>query len=293
MRKINVKWRLIILPLWLFLLSACEDLLPTDYIPKTFVEAYLIVDEPIRDVILMKTQPVEDSLNYRSSMIEDAIVRIIEPDGNVLLLSFIYDSLHQGYYYPDTSYKVKPGTKYKLEITLKDGSLITGATTTPARTSWVNAPKEVIQFPEDSVDLPEIDSLAISWKKSGNTPYYLIRVTCLDTLEYGKYLVPPTDEKNRRTPKPPRQSTTLLPELTRWIGPIPNTEVPFVWSGLKWFGRNSLTVFSPDYNFMRWFVHFQRRSQYEPLLGSVNGAMGVFGSAAIVSAETMILKNQP
>lgn len=290
--KSNDYIKIIITLFTLAFISACEDAPPTDYIPRTFVEGYLIVDEPIRNIMLLRTLAVSDSFNYKESFIDDATVIIKEESGQEYALIPRNDSI-QGYYFPDTTVLIKPKTKYSLDITLKDGSRITSATTTPGRTSWAKEPHVLIQYPKDTIKLPAVDSLKFSWQAVPGVKVYLIRITAIDTLNYGIYLTPRTEEKNRRIERPFGREDRYYNDLTRWAGPIPNTEAPVVWNGLKWFGWNEVTVFACDYNFIRWFIHMQRRNQYEPLLGSVEGAMGVFGSASTVKKNVFIFKNQP
>ncbi len=273
------------------LLFSCEDEIAVKYIPRVFVEGYLIVDEPISGIIVQQTQAVTDSFDYRESLIRDADV-IISEGSNVYPLVFREDSLFPGYSYPDETYRVQPNKTYKLQITLSDGTVITGTTTTPGRFHWINGTQPVIQYPIDSVNLPE-DTMKYVWDgSSGGFNWFLIRVKCLDTLEYGKYL-DGSIEKNRRTYKPwasPEARSYKDPVV--WAGPLGNNQTPFVWSVLKWFGLHEFAVFKPDINFLKWFLHIQRSAQYQPLLESVNGALGVFGSASVIYDTTFILKNQ-
>ncbi len=277
-------------------LNSCEDLPPDLYIPQIFVEGYLIVDEPINGIILLRSMPVLDSFNYQQSLVKDANIRITELSGNNGNFSYqlIYsDEPLLGYHYPDTSVKIKPNTTYKLEITLNNGDRITGETTTPERLKWKIPPRDTLYYPKDTINLPSPDSLKISWQPAAGIFFHLIRIRCLDTLNYGKYLNPPTDELNRRISRPWENNVRLYNDVTRWAGPLPATESPVVWTALKWYGLNEITIYAPDYNFLRWFLHNQRRSQYEPRLSSVDGAMGVFGSASAIKKVVFIIKNQP
>lgn len=291
-----MKKNILLIILTLIFLNSCEDLPPDVYFPRTFVEGYLIVDEPINGIIVMRSMPVLDSFNYRQSLITDANVQITElsgDNGNLKYQLIFRDEPNQGYYYPDTTLKVKPKTKYRLEITLKTGEIITGETTTPERMQWKIPPRDTLYYPKDTINLPSPDSLKISWQPAPNIFFHLIRIRCLDTLNYGKYLNPPTDELNRRITRPWERNVRFYNDVTRWVGPLPASESPVVWTALKWYGLNEITIYAPDYNFLRWFIHNQRRSQYEPLLSSVDGAMGVFGSASSIKKVAFIVKNQP
>ncbi len=278
------------------LINSCEDLPPNVYIPRIFVEGYLITDEPIGFITIMKSQTVLDSFDYSNSLIKDALVEIIEvssDNGNIRYRLDFHQEPIPGYYYSDTTLKVKPETKYRLEIRLGNDEIITGETITPSRMLWKIPPRDTLYYPMDTLNLPSPDSLKIKWQPADNILFHLIRIRCLDTLNYGKYLNPPTDEMNRRISRPWERNVRFYNDVSRWGGPLPATEAPVIWSSLKWYGLNEITIFAPDYNFLRWFIHNQRRPQYEPLLSSLNGAMGVFGSASSIRKEAFIIKNQP
>jgi hypothetical protein len=284
---------LLISLLLIFFLISCQDAPPTNYVPQVYVQAYLIVDEPIRNLILMQSQPTNVTFNPDSSLIRDALVRIKEDNINEYVLSF-RDSGDKGYYLQDSTYLIKPQTNYYLDITLKDGTHITGQTQTPGRFKWNKPLKDTVYYPTDTLKLPAVDSLKFSWEKApGIFGWYLISVTCLDTLGYGKYLNPVTDENNRRIYKPHEEYSADYTDITRWTGPIPNTETSFVWTVLRWYGSTQVSIYAPDYNMLRWFIQYQRSGFIDERLKSVNGALGVFGSASIIKKNTFIMKNQP
>lgn len=277
----------------LLFISGCEDLPPDKYIPETYVEAYLIVDEPIENIIVMTSQPLSSSFTYDESLVSDAEVRITDENNTEYILEF-RDSNEVGYYLPDTTVLVQPETEYTLEITLGDGTVITGETTTPARFDWIRPPKDIIQYPKDTLSLPEVDSLEIEWENASGAIWYLLRIRCADTLDYGIYLDNVSnDELNRRIERPWSRRERFYNDVSRWVGAIPNNKTPLVWTTLKWFGRTEVSVYAPDFNFLQWFIHYQRTGIYEPILGSVEGGIGVFGSASVIRKESFVLKNQP
>lgn len=273
--------------LGIFLIS-CEDSAPTDYTEDTMVEALLIVGEPIRNIVVMKTQSLSDVFIYDSSMVTDASVKIIG-DGKEFLLKYKYRNPEGiGYYYDDVNYLIKSGIEYKIEITLKNDKILTGKTFTPKQTSWVIPPKKVLTFPKDTLNMPSTDSL--EWAKTAPTDYYLVGIKCLDTLNYGKYLEPPTQEKNRRIARPFRGDKFFRELLT--MNPVPNFKTPVIWNIFKFFGKHEVAVYAPDFNFLRWYIQAQAKGQIDPLLGSITGGIGYIGSASIIRDTSFIVKNQ-
>ena len=272
------------------LINACEDVIPSDYIEQKFVEAYLIVDEPIRNIVLMNTQPVNKKFEYSSSLIRNAEVKIIG-DGKEFVLS-IDTAGEQGYYYSDSTYLVKPNMQYKLEIRIPGYvDLISAETTTPARFKYIRTSDDILYYPKDTIKLPALDSFKLEWEKVPGISFFILNLKCLDTLEYGKYLVPQTDEKNRRIEKPWNEDW-MFKETTN-LGLIPNTKTPVVWMSFKWYGKHDVSIFAPDTNYLKWFIQNTIKNQYDPLLSNMKNAMGVFGSASAARDTFFLVKNQP
>ncbi|MCZ7557671.1 MAG: hypothetical protein M5R41_14835 [Bacteroidia bacterium] len=289
----SLRLSMLLVPL-AFVLLACEDQPPTDYDPKPFLEVYLIVDEPIQNVIVGISQPITQKFDYAAMMDRAAEVVIQSPEGSYALQFMIGDGV-ASYAYPDTSVRIKPETEYTIRVRTSDGSVMTARTVTPKRMSWIIPPREVLQYPQDTTILFSPDSLRISWT-SASVPEYLVRVNVLDTLGYGKYLQTPTDETNERTnnlpfedPDDPQFYTS-----TRW-GFIQTTQAPTVWAAFRWYGRNEVAILAPDKALADWFKATQwggRSVEYRPEYSNISGGVGVFGSASVVAREVFVLKRK-
>ena len=291
----NRFWNLALFGLLPLLVAACEDPAPTDYIPQNVVTAYLIVDQPIRGIVVARSQAVADSFKYSNSVIRDADVRIIE-GANTYRLQYRTDCNNIGeYYLPDTTILVQPEKSYRMEIALSDGGRITGQTVTPARVAWVKPPRALLQYPADTANLPSPDSLSFEWTAVPKTREYIISVSCVDSLEYGRYLTPATEEKNRRTSSVINQNARRrYNETTRWAF-VQTSKLPLVWFAYKWYGLHDLTVYAPDPNMVEWFKQTRfGPNEFNALLSTVEGdGIGVFGSASVVGQRQFLLKNQP
>jgi|YNPBryulayer2012_1023412.scaffolds.fasta_scaffold08962_2 hypothetical protein len=272
----------------LVILSACGDDIPTDYKPENVLEAILLVGEPIQNIAVLQTQPVTAKYNQYKAFIKDAEVKVIG-DGQIFPLVFNFDTLKPGYFYPDKNYLIKPATEYRVEVRLKDGTLLTGTTTTPTEISWQTRVKKQLQYPKDTINLPQSDT--ISWTWANGYDYYIIAITCLDTLEYGKYLTPPTAEKNRRVYNPFIRDFRYKEQSGS--GLLPATKTRIVWSAFKWFGLHEVAVMAADWNLVRWYLQNVGVNAVNPLLGSVEGGIGVVGSAYAIRDTFFLLKNQP
>jgi|DewCreStandDraft_4_1066084.scaffolds.fasta_scaffold00054_45 hypothetical protein len=272
----------------IIILESCEDPAPSDYQPQYFVEAILIANEPIQDIKLLKTQPIQDTFDYEKALVRNAKVTIT---GDGKTFELIMDAKgEKGYYYPDSTYKVKPSTTYSLRIETSDKTILTGVTNVPPTTKWLKHSSNPLQYPKDTLNLPASES--IRWEMVPDYYFYIISIKNLDTLEYGKYLIPPTQEKNRRTFRVGGRETRYY-DLTSWAL-IANSETSVVWSVFKWFGLHETAIYVPDWNFTRWFLQVFAKGQYDPLLGSITGGgIGTFGSASVIRDTVFLLKNQP
>lgn len=272
---------------------SCEDPIPTDYISYNVIEALLIVNEPIRNIKILKTQSLFSEFTYDSSLVKDAKVYIIEND-NVLELKYRYsDTLSKnGYFYPDTSYIIKKNTNYKIKILLSDSTLITGETITPDSIYWISSCKRYMQYPIDKINTSTNDSL--EWNIIKIQPlsltYYLLMVNCLDTLNYGIYLEPTVNELNKRIDFSIKYKDEYYRE-TNITMLVPTNKVPIIWKYLKWFGLHEISVWLPDNNYRRWSMQLLMANNLDEKFSSVKGAIGFFGSAFVIRDTTVILKN--
>jgi hypothetical protein len=272
--------------------TGCEDAAPTEYIPQTVLEAFLIVGEPIQGIRVTRSQSVTDTFRYRNSAVSDADVRLVAGDQSLQLQYRANDGVGE-YFLPDSTVRVQPGVNYRVVVTLTDGSVVSGATRTPEQIEWIDAPKSRLYYPTDTIALPAPDSLGLSWTPAPSISEYIVAVRALDTLGYGQYLEPPTDERNRRIERFFEKDAPFYNEVTRY-GFLQGTNTPISWFAFKWFGRQEVAIYAADAAFVNWFkmTHFQDPPAYQPLLGNVEGGLGVVASASVARKEVFVVKNQ-
>lgn len=292
--------KIIFIIITIVLLSSCQDPIPTDYIPQNYLEAALLVDQPIDNIILMRSQPINEVFNYEKSLIRDAEV-IIRGDNREFKLQI--DSKGERGYYSVEDYLIKANTIYTIEVLMKDGSRITGTTLTPDKVEWIRDLPENIQYPKDTIRKISNDTLI--WEgiptpiEEGvikSNGYWGVSVKCLDSLEYGLYLDSvPNSEKNRRLynafSNPDNQ--WRYKELAQW-GIIPNKKTPVVWNFFKWYGLHEIAIYNMDNNYIKWFFQRVVQSEFDPNLSTVKGdGIGVFGSLNGIRDTFFLVKNQP
>jgi hypothetical protein len=276
-------------------LSGCEDAPPNDYVPQYVVQGYLVVDSPIRGIGLSRSQPVTDTFKVERGRVPDADVRLIT-EGRTLQLLYRAGEKGTGeYYYPDTAELVKPGARYTLQITTKDGATLTAQTLTPNHFAWVRPPIARVVIPQKSEPayMKPPDSLNLVWTPDAGVQEYLVSVRALDTLGYGRYLSPETSEGNERVdPELDEFDERHYNDLTRW-GFVASTTTPIVWGAFKWYGPQEVSVYAGDRNLINWFkmTQWTGNPQYDPLLGNIQGGVGVFASASVIRADHFLIKN--
>lgn len=272
-------------------LSSCVDNNLAEYKPETVVEAYLIVNESIENIRVMKTQPLNASFNFDDYDVKNATVQIIG-DGQTFDLQYDNEN-NTGYFYADKEYKVKPNVEYSLNIKMPDGTIITGKTMTPAQTKWNKKLPSKMQFPVDSTN--QVGKDFLSWDKANMASNYYLTVACMDTLEYGKYLDPPTDEKNRRTctiaNKFGKNSKKDFNEYVTTVF-LRSNAAPVIWSLFRWYGKHALSVYALDDKMMKWMLQNHNQKDLDERLSTIDNAIGCFGSASVIRDTVFIIKNQ-
>lgn len=287
-----------------FALTACEasgfgDFFGSpeikDYIEDYAVQGLLIVGEPMEDVRLMRSLRIDTAFTLEGAAVRDAEVRIFENDRAITLT---FDPTTFTYKAP-SDVRVKANTTYRFEasfLKLDRTTRLTlrGTTTTPDQIRWIRAPKDTLQYPQDTTRLPSPDSLIISWTPVTGVTDYIFSTECLDTLGYGTYLRPPTSEKNRRIE---RFFEIRLPRYNETVrsGIRAVTLTPVIWTAFKWFGVHELRIYAPDIHWANWFrqTNLAQNPRFNYRLGSIEGGLGVFGSASIAKYRTFLYKNQP
>lgn len=294
------------LAVFAMLAASCETV-STDYTPEYNLQAFFVVDEPLHGVQVTRTASITTPYSLQQQYIRDADVRVsVTTAGTIREYKLTYqqknDSHHEfGYGMEDTSVVVLPDATYRVTVRLAGGAILSGSTHTPHRIRWIQAPKPVLQYPQDSVALPGSDSLDIAWTEATGVADYLLGYKCVDTAEYGRYLAPATNEKNRRTYVSPTFLTSSVSstETLRWDRPIPQAASTLQWSSFHWFGLHEVAIYAPDPNWMNWYRMLTYSgalgggTSYNPLLGSVQGGVGVVASASVARQRVMVLKYRP
>ncbi len=288
----NRAYTLIILLLGV-MVTGCEDPIPDDYVQELVIEGFVIAGEPITHLRIYRSLPLNDTFSLQKAMIRDADVTLLE-NGVPVPMMFVDDSTGFGYRPSDTTFRCKYGTEYALTVRALNRTATATARTLNAF-DWVRRPVDTMQYPGRANELTPVDSLGISWTGQPGVLRYVLAVECIDTLNYGLYLQPPTSDSNRRIRTEDFEDGSLIAnERTRYgFSLVSNT--PVVWAAFKWFGKQRIHVYAGDEAFQEWYssVGFGRRSQYDYRLSNIRGGLGTFAGASKITADVFLKKDVP
>jgi hypothetical protein len=277
----------------IFSLISCDQDPDFEYIRENILEAYLIVGEPITEVRLSKTLPLNEKYSFDNAAIKDANI-IINDGENNLILYFNDSTLKYNY---DSNYLVKAQTQYSIRVELENGEIIEDTTRTPSQIEWLYAlDSKVVKFPIDSLN-PQ-NSNRIAWDYPGTLLSINLIVKCLDTLNYGKYfddfnISEETNELNRRIERPWRDDLDFKDPLEYVIIAGATDSTTVVWSTFKFYGLHEVAVFAPDLNWTSWGLQYYRGQYFDPLSTVSGDGLGTLASASVIRDTFFLVKNQP
>ena len=270
------------------------------------VDALLIVDEPLSQIILSRTLPADEPFILESAAVKGATVTVIM--GNEGVLTYSESWSLSGAYTPNhyAPPLVRPATTYQLIVETRQGEMLTAATTTPQRfnvDSWVLLDAEgeselrtlrtfgeiglgVYEAPENQLVYAEG---LLEAQFSGTTAATLGAAgfqLALFSLDPGSdYVIDPPflDDEDFEALDRVSSSPAIIAE---------NSRVRLPWFGIFFEGRHVYRLLAVDAN---WFDYIRSLPQAEVGLGfggnagdgfagpifQVEGGIGLFGSAAI------------
>lgn len=278
-------------------IHGCGDPVATEYKEEIMLEGLLLVGEPLDNIRVLKTLPITDTFSFERAAIPDAVFTV-QADGVDVPMQFVPDNRGGTYRAADTSYRVQPNVVYSVTMRAR-GATLTATTRTPETFAYTVPPRPWLQYPHaDSLLVSVNDSLLISWQPVARAELYIISITCLDTLGYGQYLLPATSEDNERTKRPTPdffdQSGTLIANERTTLGATRFPTSQTVWGVFRWYGLHEIRIYAPDRAFREWInlVGSGRRSSYDYRQSNIEGGLGVWGSASVAKAQTILLKHR-
>ncbi len=288
--------RLLALLLTAAALAGC-DLAEDPFRPEPVVEAVLVAGEPLADVRLSRTVPVEERYDFVEAAVAGATVTVTRlRDGQ----PYPYFQKKPGVYTPaDRGALVEPGERYRLTVELLDGSGLGAArlsaeTLVPDTFAVVVPPDSVVAYDPFG---PAPGLVVTPSAYPGRQAIYLFSIvaqdtsTCGLTPTYGAFADGDADAGDFAN-----GSSPLLNEANYEVTERGNLRLRIPWLAVAFFGTNEFTANALDdalFDFIR-----SRDAQVNPttlspgeiqsVLSNVENGAGVFGSVAQQTTRVFI-----
>jgi len=284
----------------LITMASCDTLEPGAYVPEYIVESYQIAGEPLQDVHLSTTGPVDKVYNASEQAVRnaDVSVKLLAPDGGVEeTYQYSENESEPGLYSPDPDDTVLPLREYRLEVRVSpDVDLIKSTTLVPDTFSVVELSATSVVYLMDQIQIRMTRS-----RYPGRQAYLIFRTVALDprieqALPNTLYILEQDEE-------------TSLDEFIDVASPIFNEDnydvnpdgtlsIRFPWIAAWFFGPNRIIANALDdnlYDFIRSHSVQQGGSTLSPgeipnVLTHIEGGRGVFGSYARYMLDIDILR---
>ena len=248
----------------------CDNPIQTAYTEQLVVDGFIYANEPVDSIVLHRTTPFGEYYDDTDYAIGGATVTItVEGVTDTLLPA----GLKGRYYLPASELMVGGGKTYELRVTAPNlqtgGTHIATATTTVPMPIHFSAIADSVRgktFVLDTNNLAGFAFLVTAGPIDTPTREYLLSVQALDT-SYGRIRY--------------REGVDSLSTI-RYSNLATGPAIAVTPGMFNWYGPNRITFYAIDTN----WVDYQRQiigrggTNYQPSLNHINGAIGVFGSAA-------------
>lgn len=289
----------------LFLLTACIlmpaltgcDLYRQDsYTEQYVVDAWLVALEPMPEIRLSTTAPIDERFEKGERGVTDAqiIVRTGGQDGQpeqIIVYSHVENGVYQ--HTDGTTHIVQPRQRYRLEITAgPDAQLITAQTVVPDTFRVISKNADSLPYQGTEQFRLELSPSAIPEQPA----WYIFSTRTLDTenAELTPVYAGFGDDREDFYVV----SSGIINEAGTQTNGEGIVELIYPWIGVAFFGPNRITASVIDrnaYDFIRSAQtqlggSTQSPGEIENLIYNINGGIGIFGSMAQVSVEVNVLK---
>lgn len=166
--------------LFVVVLAGCDSTQPSDHVEDVIVEAYLIAGEPLPDVWLSRSIPVNDQFDAGRGGFPGAALRIhlLGPD-ELPEATWTYEPVFgaAGQYTPSSSGAlVLPGRTYRLEADIPNRDRVTAETTVPGDYQLMDAgPLDLVYRQAD-----QLEFVVTPIAGQGRAPVYIFSIETLD-----------------------------------------------------------------------------------------------------------------
>ncbi len=286
----------------LLVTGACDPYTQDSYTEQVVVEAYLTAGNLMPPVRLSTTAEATVFYNFEQLALRNAQVMIWELDeqSEQKESRITYQEESPGIYQPTEKRRVIPGAKYLLEVIHPDYQTIFAQTQVPKAFSILNGIPDTLRY--QSTEQLSLELSAEAAEQGQN--YYIINTVAKNPFEelltpfYREFLGDENEEEKEQNLQELRiNSSGILNEGNFERNLAGNIEIRYPWLAVAFFGENAIIPSVIDKNLYDYI-----RSESVQLGGStlspgeiqnvltpIRGGVGIFGSMARDTANTIIL----
>lgn len=286
----------------LLVIGACNPYSQDTYTEQVVVEAYLIAGNMLPPMRLSTTAEATvfyefDQLALRGAQ---AMIWVLNKQTEQKEFRITYEEETPGIYQPTEAYRVEAGSKYLLEVKHPDYETITAQTKVPKDFSILNGIPDTLRYQSTEQLILELSAEAAVEGQN----YYIINTVAKNPVEelltpfYKEFI----DDENEEEKEQNLQDLTInssgiLNEGNFERNQSGNVEIRYPWLAVAFFGENAIIPSVIDQNLYDYI-----RSESVQLGGStlspgeiqnvltpIRGGVGIFGSMARDTANTLIL----
>ncbi len=275
-----------------FMLSACDTYTQDDYTTDYVVESYLIAGEPLPQVRLSETAPVDALFEAGKFGVTGAhvIISLMDEDGRPEK-TYLYTSEGSGVYRPVDAESVLPGRRYNLQIDVDgEDEAILASTFIPGALSILSPETDTLIY--QSAEAFALDVMPSIYP--GRPSIYVNNIRALDTTYaltaiYQEFV----DEEFITKEELIENSSGIMNEANFVDQPDGSLSMIVPWIGVAYFGPNEVVVSAVDDNLYD-FVRYQEDNGTRPFgelenpVDHIENARGIFGRMARAQIEVFV-----
>lgn len=289
---------------FLLILAQGCDLYPQDEFRESYVvESYLIADEPLPQVRLSTTLPVEEEYTFAKAAVSDAnvVMRLLDDEGSVERV-YPYALQSRGIFIAEESVRVLPLRTYQLEITFPDNDDVIKAQT------LVPGVFETVEVASDTVTYQSPEQITITTTRSNSgsdrQAYFIFTVQALNPSEMNltPFYLDLFRDGDDELSDFEINSSGIINESNYDVNPDNTLTLRVPWLAIAFIGNNIITANAIDNN-MYDFLRSQEiqtgggpstlpPGEIQNIIYNVEGGIGIFGSMATESNKVFVNRKQ-
>lgn len=294
------RWISLLIPPIVLLLASCDSVRPVDFEEQAVVEAYLIAGEGLPMIRLSRPVPMGAAYDYDEQALPGAMVHVhrLDEEGNIeATYPFAESARDGGFYRPLPAERVRPLTRYRLEVLLPgDEGTLEAETLVPGSFDLIAASHDTIRYQSES----QLELTLSSAAYPGRQSIYIFTTQSFEpTFENLTPVYRALVEAGDLDAADLRLGTSgLMNEANFDVISENQVLMRLPWLAVPFYGPSRVNINAIDdnlYDFLRSHSVQQGGSTLPPgeipnVIDHIDGGKGIFGSYARVWHDLVVLR---